>query len=116
MLSLAKAAKDYYLQKLGEMSPREDYYLRGGTAAGRWVGSGAAELELRGTVSAEGLMRLFDGEHPGSGKRLGRRLRKDGVAAWDVTFSADKSVSLLWALGDEHTRKDVVEAFEVATS
>lgn len=116
MLSLAKAAKDYYLQKLGEVSPREDYYLRGGTAAGRWVGGGAAELELRGTVSAEGLVRLFDGEHPVTGERLGRRLRKDGVAAWDVTFSADKSVSLLWALGDRPTRKDVVEAFEEATS
>ena len=116
MLSLAKAAKDYYLQKLGELSPREDYYLRGGTAVGRWVGNGAAELELRGTVSAKGLVRLFDGEHPVTGERLGRRLRKDGVSAWDVTFSADKSVSLLWALGDEHTRKEVVEAFEEATS
>lgn len=116
MLSLAKAAKDYYLQKLGEVSPREDYYLRGGTASGRWVGSGAAELDLHGTVSAEGLVRLFDGEHPVTGKRMGRRLRKDGVAAWDVTFSADKSVSLLWALGDEHTRKEVVEAFDEATS
>lgn len=116
MLSLAKAVKDYYLRKLGEISPREDYYLRGGTATGRWVGSGAAELELRGTVTAEGLVRLFDGEHPGTGEQLGRRLRKDGVAAWDVTFSADKSVSLLWALGDERTRKEVTEAFAEATS
>lgn len=116
MLSLAKAAKDYYLQKLRELSPREDYYLRGGTAVGHWVGSGAADLNLHGTVSAEGLVRLFDGEHPGTGKQLGRRLRKDGVSAWDVTFSADKSVSLLWALGDEETRKEVFEAFGEATS
>lgn len=43
MLSLARAAKDYYLQKLGETSPREDYYLRGGTATGTRRGSGAAE-------------------------------------------------------------------------
>ena len=64
MLSLAKAAKDYYLRKLGEISPGEDYYLRGGTATGRWRGSGAAELGLEGTVSAEGLVRLFDGQHP----------------------------------------------------
>ncbi len=49
MLSLAKAAKDYYLQKLGELSPREDYYLRGGTASGVWRGSGASELGLEGT-------------------------------------------------------------------
>ncbi len=116
MLSLAKAVKDYYLQKLGEISPREDYYLRGGTATGRWCGSGAAELGLAGSVSAEGLVRLFDGNHPGTGEQLGRRLRTDGVAAWDVTFSADKSVSLLWALGDELTRKEVLEAFGEATS
>ena len=116
MLSLAKAAKDYYLQKLGEISPREDYYLRGGTATGRWHGSGASEMGLEGPVAAEGLVRLFDGEHPGTGDQLGRRLRKDGVAAWDVTFSADKSVSLLWALGDEETRRQVLEAFDEATS
>ena len=115
VLSLAKAAKDYYLRKLGEISPGEDYYLRGGTATGRWRGNGAAELGLQGPVSAEGLVRLFDGQHPATGERLGRSLRRDGVAAWDVTFSADKSVSLLWALGDEKTRGEVLEAFEEAT-
>ena len=114
-MSLAKAAKDYYLRKLGEISPREDYYLRGGTATGMWRGSGAAELGVSGAVSAEGLVRLFDGQHPGTGEQLGRSLRKDGVAAWDVTFSADKSVSLLWALGDPDTRQQVLEAFEEAT-
>jgi hypothetical protein len=116
VLSLAKAAKDYYLRKLGEISPGEDYYLRGGTATGRWRGNGATELGLSGTVSAEGLVRLFDGQHPTSGEQLGRSLRKDGVAAWDVTFSADKSVSLLWALGDGETRREVLTAFEEATS
>ncbi len=116
MLSLSKAAKDYYLQKLGEISPREDYYLRGGQAAGVWRGSGATDQNLNGTVTSEGLVRLFDGEHPGTGEQLGRRLRKDGVAAWDVTFSADKSVSLLWALGDQDTRQQVLAAFEGATA
>ena len=116
MLSLAKARKDYYLQKIGEISPREDYYLRGGTATGRWHGSGAAEMGLAGEVTAEGLVRLFDGQHPATGGQLGRQLRKDGVAAWDLTFSADKSVSLLWALGDDETRMHVVEAFEEATA
>jgi hypothetical protein len=116
MLSLAKARKDYYLKKVGEISPREDYYLRGGTATGHWHGSGASELGLAGTVSAEGLVRLFDGQDPQTGEQLGRRLRKDGVAAWDLTFSADKSVSLLWAFGDAEVRKHVVEAFEDATA
>ena len=116
MLSLAKAHKDYYLAKVGEISPREDYYLKGGAATGRWHGSGAAELGLDGAVSAEGLVRLFDGQHPATGEQLGHRLRKDGVAAWDLTFSADKSVSLLWAFGDDDTRRHVVEAFEEATA
>jgi AAA domain/TrwC relaxase len=116
MLSLAKAHKDYYLEKVGEISPREDYYLKGGTASGRWHGSGAAEMGLDGVVSAEGLVRLFDGQHPATGEQLGHRLRKDGVAAWDLTFSADKSVSLLWAFGDDEVRRHVVEAFEEATA
>ena len=47
---------------------------------------------------------------------MGRQLRKDGVAAWDLTFSADKSVSLLWALGNDETRIRVVAAFEKATA
>jgi hypothetical protein len=115
VLSLAKARADYYLRKLGEMSPREDYYLRGGTATGTWRGSGAKAEGLHGTVSAEELVRLFDGRHPGTGDQLGRRLRKGGVAAWDVTFSADKSVSLLWALGGPEIRRHVLEAFEEAT-
>ena len=79
-MSLAKAAKDYYLRKLGEISPREDYYLRGGTAAGRWCGSGAEDLGLAGTVSVEGLVRLFDGQHPGTGEQLGRSLRRAGLS------------------------------------
>jgi hypothetical protein len=116
MLSIAKARKDYYLQKLGEISPREDYYLRGGRATGRWRGSGAAEAGVDGTVSAVGLVRLFDGQHAATGEQLGQRPRKDGVAAWDLTFSADKSVSLLWAFGDRDVRQQVVEAFEEATA
>ncbi len=116
VLSLAKAHKDYYLEKVGEISPREDYYLKGGAAGGRWHGSGAAELGLDGAVSAEGLVRLFDGQHPATGEQLGHRLRRDGVAAWDLTFSADKSVSLLWAFGDDDTRRHVIEAFGEATA
>jgi hypothetical protein len=115
MLSLAKAAKDYYLRKLREVSPREDYYLKGGNATGHWRGSGAKDMGLSGTVTTEGLVRLFDGQDPRTGEQLGRQLRKGAVAAWDLTFSADKSVSLLWALGDENTRRHVQEAFEAAT-
>ena len=42
MLSLAKARKDYYLRKVGEISHRDDYYLRCGSATGRWHGEVSA--------------------------------------------------------------------------
>ena len=75
MLSLAKAHKDYYLQKVGEISPREDYYLRGGTATGHWHGSGAAEMGLEGAVSAE----VWCGSSTGSIRQRG--------SSWDGSFA-----------------------------
>ena len=42
MLSLAMARKDYYPRKVGEISHRENYYLRGGSATGHWHGEVSA--------------------------------------------------------------------------
>ena len=44
---------------------------------------------------------LIDGHHPVSGEDLLVGLRARRVRAFDLTFSAPKSVSLLWALGSE---------------
>ncbi len=54
MLSLAKAHKDYYLEKVGEISPREAYYLKGGAATGPLAreGSGHRASEWF-TISAQ---------------------------------------------------------------
>ena len=41
-----------------------------------------------------------EARHPGTGEQLGRPWRPDGVIGFDATFSAPKSVSLLFALGD----------------
>ena len=43
------------------------------------------------------------GLHPSTGDQLGRAWRTDGVTGFDLTFSAPKSVSALWALGDSST-------------
>ena len=115
VLSLAKAAKDYYLRKLGEISPGEDYYLRGGTATGMWRGNGAKDLGLTGAVSAEGLVRLFDGQHPATGERLGRSLRQGwgGGVGCDL-LSGQVGVT---AVGPRRRGDppEVVAAFEEAT-
>ena len=41
-----------------------------------------------------------EARHPETGEPLGRPWRPDGVIGFDATFSAPKSVSLLFALGD----------------
>jgi conjugative relaxase-like TrwC/TraI family protein len=78
-------------------SGAEDYYIGGPEAAGEWFGRGTAALGLRGTVDAEDLQRLLAGQDPHSGSQL---KREGAVAAFDVTFSAPKSVSVLFGIGD----------------
>ena len=75
----------------------DDYYVGSGEAPGVWQGHLAADLGLVGVVDADDLRALLIGDEPGTGVGLlaGHRSRK--VAAFDLTFSAPKSVSLLWA-------------------
>ena len=54
------------------------------------------------------------GRHPVSRGDLGRHFGDGSVRGYDATFSAPKSVSVLFALGDERTRDEVVEAHERA--
>jgi conjugative relaxase-like TrwC/TraI family protein len=102
---------DYYLSDLAAELPLGD---RG--AAGRWAGSAAADLvgvgvglglvlELggaEGPVDPHQFRALLDGRSlPGGGRR---------VAAYDLTFSAPKSASVVFALGGEERAREVVRA------
>jgi conjugative relaxase-like TrwC/TraI family protein len=96
----------------------EDYYLDGGEPPGKWLGSGAEQLGLSGDVLAEHLKPLMQGfdlaGEPlvrNAGKTTGPLRRKPG---WDLTFSAPKSVSLLWSQLDEHNRRRIQEAHAAA--
>lgn len=78
---------------------------------GQWTGKQAPELGLIGEVTPDRLEAVLEGRHPFTGESLGRELldRVDqkgneikAVAGYDATFSAPKSVSVLWGLtGDE---------------
>ncbi len=61
---------------------------------GRWS-AGAIRAAARCCVSASG---------------------RDRVCSLDLTFSAPKSVSVLFAIGDEHTSRSLVEAHEEAVA
>jgi conjugative relaxase-like TrwC/TraI family protein len=105
---LAVGQADYYLEQAHASVTRagavasglEDYYLTGPEAAGEWVGSGVRGLGLGGTVDALRLDRVLSGCAPASGELLGRVVPRR-VPGFDLTFSAPKSVSVLFGIGDE---------------
>ena len=49
-------------------------------------------------------------------RHLGRRYDDTSVRGFDVTCSAPKSVSVLWALGDEDVRREVLAAHDAAVA
>ena len=54
------------------------------------------------------------GHDPATGRDLGRRFGDGSVRGYDATFSAPKSVSVLFGLGEPEVRRQVVEAHECA--
>ncbi len=98
----------YYTEQL------PSYYLDTGEPPGRWFGHGARMLGLDGVVDDEAFLAVMAGLHPTTGERLGRRFGDRSVRGFDATFSAPKSVSVLFAIGDEQLRREVTEAHDRA--
>jgi conjugative relaxase-like TrwC/TraI family protein len=98
----------------------DDYYAGRGEAPGRWVGHGSDSAGLSGEVSPDQLARLFEGVHPETGEPLGAdykvRAGADRVTGWDLTFSAPKSLSALWALGGGEVGLATREAHDAAVA
>src|SRR4051812_48458673 len=97
MLSIGKLAagqEGYYLALAAGV---EDYYTGHGEPPGRWAGRAAPRVALEGQVAGDDLRAVFEGVTP-SGAVLGRAGRR--VPGFDLTFSAPKSVSVVYALGD----------------
>src|SRR3954453_18161753 len=124
MLSIGKLATGqarYYLEQAEGRIDRvtsvatgvEDYYVGGSEPDGVWIGTGGLPLGTTGPVTANALYRALDGVHPVTGEPLGRRAGVR-VPGFDVTFSAPKSVSVLFGIGDEALRQEIRDAHEVA--
>ncbi len=111
---MAPGRADYYLTAVARGDDRvEGYYLARGEEPGRWLGHGAEQLGLSGEVTGEQLRAVLDGRDPTSGAQLAAHPARK-VPGFDHTFRAPKSVSLLWALGDQATAAEVVAAHDAA--
>jgi TrwC relaxase len=92
----------------------DDYYSGRGESPGRWTGSGAETLRLGSRVVDDGFMALMDGRDPGTGRPPEAPRWPFEGAAFDLTFSAPKSVSVLFAIGEPTLAGALVAAHEQA--
>ena len=104
---LTAGAEDYYL---GLTQGIEDYYV-GIASPGQWLGSSQRLLGLSGEVDPDALRAIFAGHDPSWTPLIGSANRS--VVAFDFTFKADKTVSLLHAFGGADIA-DAVEAGQTA--
>lgn len=98
----------------------DDYYSGKGEAPGEWRGRLATELGLAGQVSAAQFNALLAGVDPRDPDLeqalVAGRKGERKVAAYDLTFSAPKSVSVLAAVADDGVSRHLREAHEAAVS
>jgi conjugative relaxase-like TrwC/TraI family protein len=112
---LGRGQEGYYLHAVARGV--EDYYLGSGEAPGRWIGGGCGGVGLSGRVSAESLQAVLDGRSPADPQRsLIWHRRPDRLPGYDLTFSAPKGVSLLFALGGPELMLEVRRAHDAAVA
>jgi len=89
---------------------------RGTEPPGHWMGNATRRMDMGGVVGPGALEVLMAGGDPRTGEPLGADRRMVSVAAFDLTFCAPKSVSLLHALGPDEVRRAVAEGHDRAVS
>lgn len=119
MLSIGKLAAGptagrYYVEQVAE--GREDYYSgeSDGEAPGAWLGAGAERLGLTGPVNGGDITSLLAGRDPATDTLLGESMTDGSVAAFDLTFKAPKSVSVLFGIGDRALVNPLVDGHQEA--
>ena len=94
---------------------RLNYFTEGGEPPGWWAGRGALALRLSGIVEKKPLRNLFRGLSPDGRQALVQNPdAKDRQCAWDLTFSADKSISAAWAVVNSEIRGEIEASQEAA--
>ncbi len=113
-------AGEGYVHYLGEPStrPRGDFddYARGKEAgsgpAPFWACAGPALLGLDNAAQAQHVERLAHGLHPLTGEPLVKGAGKSHVMGLDMTFSAPKDFSAIFAGADPATREALIECLQ----
>ena len=110
LAQMASAA--YYLESQRSFRHPNEYYTAGEEPDGVWWNpSGLFGFADGGRVDGGDFHRLYHGFAPDSGERLTRNAGSEKCSSGlDMTFSADKSVSTLWAIADPELRSEIERA------
>ena len=111
--TLAQAASAaYYLESQRSFRHPNEYYTAGEEPDGVWFNpAGLLGLENGGKVDSSDFHRLYHGFAPDGSQKLTRNAGSENRSAGlDMTFSADKSVSALWAVADPELRGEIEQA------
>lgn len=103
----ARAVSRYF----GLLDGVTDYY--GANSYSEWLGKAASLLGLDGSVQRQAFENVLTGRDSG-GRPLGKLTRNKRVPGYDITLSVPKSVSVLWAVGNEEIQQQVEKALLIA--
>ncbi|MGL6366406.1 MobF family relaxase [Aeromonas veronii] len=92
----------------------EDYYLTDDQPVGIWIGRGAIALGISGRDISDEYNSIMRGFAPNGKTPLCSVPGESHQPGWDLTFSAPKSVSIVWAAADHSLREKISDAQLVA--
>ena len=102
-LGAGAAAGNYYTQDpYRETHNRDEYYAKDG--GGRWWSSGGSVVRDGAPIELASFQDLCAGRDPRTGRSLVRGAGEGHRAGWDVTVTACKTFSILWANGGANQR------------
>lgn len=114
MLSISNALKgadsgNYYLR-----ISSEEYYARSGSERGKFFGGAVGSLVESSEFNREQFVRLLEGFDERGMALVQNAGDEDRWRGWDLTLSAPKSVSVLWALSSKKYRRLIRKAHDRA--
>lgn len=97
----------------------DDYYAAESGGDGQWYGDErllqALGIDPANQSTSEDRIALMQGLHPETGEYLLHSRSSSRRMGWDATFSAPKSVSILWGTADDSIRVAIESAHKQAT-
>ncbi len=97
----AAGAKTYF--------EKDDYYTRDASGDRAWMGKGAQALGLE-NVDPEAFQAVLEGKDTKGNTLVSPASNGEHRSGWDLHFAPSKTVSMVWAFGNDRERSDTVES------